>query len=108
MVGDVLISLPAELVDALEAKQVERQMDGRLIGPVTMTAMAELAIGDEADWKRVLESGRLTPVHHGEEPRQARTTVRCDREGCCPGMCRHPMYWRGKTRCACSPERTGR
>lgn len=104
MVGDVLISLPAELVDALEAKQVERQMDGRLIAPVTMTAMAELAIGDEADWKRVLESGRLTPVHHGDEPR-VRTTVRCD---CCPGMCRHTLVWRGKTRCACTPERTAR
>ena len=97
MVGDVMISLPAELVDALEA----RMRDGF---PITMVGMAELAIGDEADWRRVLESGRLTPVHHGEEPR-VRTTVRCE---CCPGMCRHTIVWRGKTRCACTPERTGR
>ena len=91
------ISLPEDLVIRLAGMvAAESQATGT---PVSMQAMLERAIGTEADWAKVVASGRLRTMQ--AQPQTVR--VRCD---CCePHFCRNVMQWRGKPRCACTPER---
>lgn len=89
----VLISLPEELVDGLE----------RRFGAPLPVGAIDTALGTEADWQELVDSDRIHPVRPGEILPPLGERIRCD---CCvPRFCRNVLRWRGRTRCACTPER---
>lgn len=107
----VLLSIPAELHDAMVARYAEHVAAG---GEPGLDAFIERAIGSESDWEALVDADRLDvfrpPTIEAERARassarrvgQLSTSLRCE---CCPGMCRNQMFWRGSRRCSCTPER---
>lgn len=89
----VLISLPEELVEGME----------RRFGAPLPPSATDHALGTEADWQAIVDSGRLEYVATGGEFPPLAARIRC--ECCTPYFCKNILRWRGKTRCACTPER---
>ena len=86
----VEVPLPAELVEALE---VLGQENG-----VSAEEMLERALCDERQW---VAAAQAIKANIAAPP--GRLAVRCP---CCePHFCQHVLIWRGKRRCACTPER---
>lgn len=95
----VHLSLPMEMVDAIDRRAHAQGIESEDV--------LERAIGGEADWERAIEQRRIVGVvPHDGRGRSLQNfrpaPVHCD---CCPALCRCQMFWRGKYRCQCTPER---
>lgn len=86
----VELELPDELADALEALAQQHE--------VTPSEMLERALCDQRLWVQAARDIKANaPAPIGVLP------VRCP--CCAPYACKNVLVWRGKRRCACTPER---
>lgn len=86
----VFIALPDDLIEALE------ELGDR--HGVSAEEMLERALCDQREWTKAAQA-----IKANVPPPAGRIPVRCP---CCePHTCKHILVWRGKRRCACTPER---
>lgn len=91
------ISIPIDLYDDL--------CDQAVAENITLTELADRAIGTETDWKALMDRRRMPTVIAGpvaySQVRAAPIFCTC----CAPAKCQNQLFWRGKYRCSCTPER---
>lgn len=67
---------------------------------MTLQDALDVVLGDELDWKEAVDEQRVPPTQNLGRPPAQHLWFACS--CCAPDRCKHPFYWRGTMRCACT------